>query len=192
MIFYENSLKLRETPPAMPYVAHQRIDFLLQETLKSKLPYSWKRVAHPDELNSTLVYLRTAAPLNLPGEKAREMSLRVGDMLLCHTNFCFQRKETVTTPKGPKDRAVPLEADALPEVLHRQCEKAGLLLHSHSAGTAYREHYQKKRHKFFLKVFPVSLVVEIRDVSLAEQAIAYGIGHKRVFGYGQLTDMELL
>lgn len=192
MIYYENRLKLRETPPEQPYIAHQRLDYLLQERLKCKLPYSWKRSIFPDEPNNTLVSLRTATPLNLPGEKAHELSLKVSDVLLCNTHFCFQRKETVTTQDGEKVRTVPLDADALPDILQRQCEKFGFRLHSHSAGPAYKEHFQKKRHKFFMKVFPVSLVLEVVDIALAEEAIAYGIGHKRVFGYGQLTDMELL
>lgn len=192
MIYYENRLKLRETPPTLPYVAHQRLDYLLQEKLQCKLPYSWKRSIYPDEPSSTLVSLRTATPLNLPGEKPHEMSLRLGDILLCNTLFCFQRKEAVTTAAGQKVRSIPLDADALPAVLQRQCEKFGLRLQSHSAGEAFKEHYQKKRHQFFMKVFPVSLVLEVFDVALAEEAIAYGIGHKRVFGYGQLTDMELL
>lgn len=200
MIFYENVLKLRETPIDTPYLAHQRLDFLLQETLKSKLPYCWKRAAHPHEQNSTVAHLRTIVPLGLPGEKKHEMTLSVGDMLLCHTHFCFQKKEslavqppqTTTERVRAKQRTVLMSDDELPRVLRIQCEKAGLHLHSHSSGESFCERYEKKRHNFRLKVFPVSLVLEVQDTALAEQAIAYGIGHKRIFGYGQLADMEIL
>lgn len=191
MILYENTLKLRETPPQNPYLAHQRVDFLIQETLRSKLPYSWRRMAHPLEPNSTVVFLRTPTPLNLPGEKTLETKLNVGDVLLCKTQFCYLTYRT-NKPATPQNKPDNPSTDRLQTALQTQCEKYGLKLHTKTAGAAYKEYFNKKRHTFFLKIHPVSMVVEVTDTELAEQAIAYGIGLKRVFGYGQLTDIEVL
>lgn len=190
MIYYENTLKLRETDPSQPYLVHQRLDYLVQETLRCKVPYSWRRIAHPHEPNTTIIYLRSAMQLGLAGEQAIQLELNVADAILFNINFCFPIKHPV--PGTTKKRAVNMPMNILPEVLTRQCEGAGLLLQSHSASDAYQEQFLRKKERFTLQCNPISVVAEIMDVALAEQAVVYGIGRKRVFGYGQMANLEVL
>lgn len=190
MIYYENTLKLRETDPSLPYLVHQRLDYLVQETLRCKVPYSWRRIAHPHEPNTTVIYLRSATQLGLAGEQAVQLELNVEDAVMFNLNFCFPIKHPI--PGTTKKRSMNLPMAILPDVLARQCEGAGLSLQSHSANSPYLERYLKKKQSFTLQCNPVSVVAEIKDVALAEQAVVYGIGRKRVFGYGQLSNLEVL
>ncbi|MFQ2915962.1 hypothetical protein ACK300_12535 [Aeromonas caviae] len=190
MNYFESTLRLRNTDPANPYLVHQRLDFLLQERLGNKLPYGWRRRAHPSVPTDSLIYLRTATPLNLPGEQRHELALKPGDVVMANVDLCVP--VTVSSGDSNKKRHVPLTDENLPHVLARHCEKNGLHLQSHAASPQYREHYGKKGQRFFLCCNPLSLIAEVQDVALTEQAIVYGIGLKRVFGYGLLSDLEVL
>jgi hypothetical protein len=188
MIYYENTLKLRETDPSLPYLVHQRLDYLVQETLRCKVPYSWRRIAHPHEPNTTVIYLRSATQLGLAGEQAVQLELNMADAVMFNLNFCFPIKHPI---RAHQKRSMNLPMAILPDVLAGQCEGAGLSLQSHSANSP-TERYLKKKQSFTLQCNPVSVVAEIKDVALAEQAVVYGIGRKRVFGYGQLSNPEVL
>lgn len=190
MTYYENSLKLRETSPDHPYLAHQRLDYLMQEQLHNKVPYGWKREWISSEPRATQVTLRTGFPLGLPGERKEELLLNAGDVLMFQMNFCCPVMTSIT---GKKNKKMSLLSDEdLPSALAKHCIKAGMQLQSHALASAYVELFRKASTRFPLKCHAISVIVEISDVALAEQAIVYGMGKKRVFGYGLPTAIEVL
>lgn len=190
MIYFESSLKLRETSPDHPYLAHQRLDYLMQEQLHHKTPYGWRREWIGSEPGATQVTLRTGFPVGLPGERKEELLLNVGDTLLFQVNFCCPVMTSIT---GRKNKKMNLLSDeALPTALAKYCTKAGMQLQSHSLANAYVELFRKARTRFPLKCHAISVIAEVSDVALVEQAIVYGMGKKRVFGYGLPTAIEVL
>jgi hypothetical protein len=187
MIYYENTLKLRETDPSLPYLVHQRLDYLVQETLRCKVPYSWRRIAHPHEPNKTVIYLRSATQLGLAGEQAVQLELNMADAVMFNLNFCFPIKHPI--PDHQK-RSMNLPMAILPDVL--AAVRRGRTRSRATQPTAPTGALPQEKQSFTLQCNPVSVVAEIKDVALAEQAVVYGIGRKRVFGYGQLSNPEVL
>lgn len=74
MIYYDNAFRLRIRHTSV-YQIHQHLDFFMQERKGEKLPYSFK--IFPGTGDDSLLLVRTATALELPGEKKESLfSLR--------------------------------------------------------------------------------------------------------------------
>ncbi len=70
MIYYDNAFRLRIRHTSV-YQIHQHLDFFMQERKGEKLPYSFK--IFPGTGDDSLLLVRTATALELPGEKKKQV-----------------------------------------------------------------------------------------------------------------------
>lgn len=91
MIYYDNAFRLRIRHTSV-YQIHQHLDFFMQERKGEKLPYSFK--IFPGTGDDSLLLVRTATALELPGEKKRELILSEGHEIKFITSMAIFHKGT--------------------------------------------------------------------------------------------------
>ncbi len=183
MKYFENALHLRNIPHDDIYRVHQTLDFHIQETCKVKLPYSFKVV--PGSADDSNVLVRSPVSLGLPGERTTERSLSVGDSISFVTTMTMiqrvvtnERKREITPP--PEEH----ESYVRGRFARAGFELTDLLV----AEPEY--FYVRKSQKGKPIVLPASVILAtgiVTSVEDAEKTLVYGVGRKRVFGFGLMS-----
>ncbi|EBZ5774915.1 hypothetical protein ACR20V_002512 [Salmonella enterica] len=183
MVFYDNALRMRIHHSEI-YKIHQHLDCFIQEKACVKTPYSFKII--PETIHDSSILLRTAQPLNLPGEQAKEICLHVGDTLRFITTLAVIRHEIVD---GRKKQITP-PPEQLESYIHMRLMRAGFGIQSLIVGEPDNIIVRKNRKKQDKPVLVPASVIHatclVNIVEEAEKSLVYGIGRKRIFGFGYL------
>lgn len=182
MRYYENALRLR-IPCSEIYRIHQNLDFLLQEKCGIKLPYSFN--IQPGNANDTHILLRTSVSMGFPGEVRRDMALQSGDTLPFTTTLTMIQRIS----NGKSKREITPSPDLQEHYVIHRFSRAGFELQDLLV-TPPEYVYVKKAKKGRAIVIPASVVRAtgiVTSVEEAEKAIVYGVGRKRVFGFGLMN-----
>lgn len=182
MKYYENALRVR-IPHYAIYPVHSNLDFFIQEKCGIKLPYSFSIL--PGSADDSTVLLRTPVSLGLPGEKCHERFLETGESLSFTSTITMifrtvgpGRKKEITVPPEDMDRYIRF-----------RFARAGIELNT--LQVAEPEYYHVKKYaKGKPVVIPASAIHAtgvVTSVEEAEKALVYGVGRKRVFGFGLLN-----
>lgn len=134
--------------------------------------------------------VRTAATLGLPGEQAVEMQLSAGQSWMFRLHLCHPMRKTQNGYRSERK----IGEGVLPSVLASCLEKNGLVLRSFSHIDTYDRQIIKAKESrgFWLQAHYLSVIADVACPAKAEEAFTYGLGKKRVFGFGMLTDLEML
>ncbi|EOF6573148.1 type I-E CRISPR-associated protein Cas6/Cse3/CasE [Salmonella enterica] len=183
MIFYNNVFRMR-IPCYEIYKIHQYLDFFIQERSRIKIPYSFKVM--PGSGNDSCILLRTSQPLSLPGEQMKEIYFKQGDNVCFMTTMAVIRHDVVD---GKKRQITPSPAQREDDI-HARLVRAGFSVQSLEVGEPEKIIVRKEasRHSCPILV-PVCAIRAACTVSAAveaEKALVYGIGRKRIFGFGFL------
>ncbi|EDQ7228050.1 type I-E CRISPR-associated protein Cas6/Cse3/CasE [Salmonella enterica subsp. enterica] len=186
MIFYENALRIR-IPHEEIYRIHQHLDFFIQEEARVKTPYSFKIM--PGFANDASVFVRTVQPLHLSGERKQEIFLKNTDTIRFSTMLAvIQRSMTgnrqTTQPPDKRDGYV------------RKCLfHAGFSIQSLRVDEPKKVIVKNRETKHGPSILiPASVIYAdctIDSVAEAEKALVYGIGKKRIFGFGFLQPFRV-
>lgn len=188
MRYFENVMQLRLNA-AHRYKAHQQIDTFIQERLAIKMPYSWHIAAFPGAGHYSLVRIKSAFPMQIPGELPKECSITAGQLLTFQCNFCSE----IRFQDGEKTRAKTGTVEEVEAKLIKVGLKNGLDIFSSTAIEQSVFEIKKPNHpKFNLGEVVFSVMARVADVSLAEQVLVNGLGNKKMFGFGFVSDLELL
>lgn len=188
MRLYENLLVLRNTDASDIYRIHQRLDFHVQETCGTKLPYSWHHIQHPERPEATVVFIRSQTPLRMAGEKVRDVELEAGGLI--EFNVLMNRKNVDRNGSTREKRVVrylPCSQERMMEIAPVVLERCGLADTSveHRGELSYPVRVDSKgRRPFALVGHNLHVVARISDV-------AAGIGSNRIFGFGMVRDLDL-
>ena len=188
MKYFENSMKLRMLAKER-YKAHQQIDTFIQERLGLKLPYSWSVLPFPGAEHYSLIQVRSAFAMKVPGEKVRELVMQEGQIIAFQCNFCSEIRYTV----GEVKKARIGTTEEVEEKLKRTADKNGLQIISCTGmDSAIFDIKKPKNSRFVLGEETFSVVAMVTDVSLAEKVVVEGLGVKKMFGFGFLSHIEAL
>jgi len=190
MQYFDNTFKLRLSH-ADKYKAHQAVDTLVQERLNIKLPYSWRAVPYPGAEHYSIVQLRSSVQMKLPGEREVALSLSQGALLQFRCNICSMIR--VYEGKTGKRIGRIGSTQEVIDKLKSTAEKSGFEL---LTATEEQEQIFKiikpQNRPFTLGHRELLMLVRVNDVALTEKAIVEGLGSKRIFGFGYLSDIEVL
>ena len=188
MIFYNNTFRIK-IPNSDIYRIHQHLDFYIQEKAGLKIPYSFKII--PGSANDSAILLRTALPLALPGEEIKEIHLKTGDTVSFATTLAVIRHEIVA---GKKKQMTP-PPERLEEYIHARLARAGFTVQSLVAGQPeniiVRKYSSERMTPVLVPVSAIRATCVISSVAEAEKALVYGIGRKRIFGFGFLKPFRV-
>ncbi|EKR5521794.1 MULTISPECIES: type I-E CRISPR-associated protein Cas6/Cse3/CasE [Klebsiella] len=181
MIYYDNAFRLRIRHTSV-YQIHQHLDFFMQERKGEKLPYSFK--IFPGTGDDSLLLVRTATALELPGEKKRELILSEGHEIKFITSMAIFHKGTKSEGRGRRQFAPSDEASY--QLALTKLAKAGFKPGQIAVSGPKIVHIDKGNagRGFTLPVFTVQGTAIISNQQEAEVGIVYGVGPKRVFGCG--------
>ena len=184
MNFYDNMFKVR-LPSTQVYQLHQQIDTLIQEGRQSKLAYSCHFEPIPNT-EQTLVQVRSAVALKLPGEKEVICNLKEGQNIAWQMNLCS------LLSRGDKYHDCIDEQEAIEKLITPRLARAGFeLVRADLVQHQIMHGIKKKRGRaFFIPYWECAVEAVVRDVVEAEQAMVYGIGKKRIFGLGMFRVMK--
>lgn len=186
MIYYENALRMR-IPYQNIYQIHQHLDFFIQEECRIKTPYSFKIV--PGRENDVAVLLRSVQPLKQAGERKQEIFLKADDIARFTTMLAVIRH----TMEGNKQTTLPPEQ--VEGYVRRCLEHAGFsiqsLLVDESENVIVKSRKTKRDPSILIPASVIHVTAVITDVGEAEKALVYGIGKKRIFGFGFLEGFRV-
>ncbi|WP_042857923.1 type I-E CRISPR-associated protein Cas6/Cse3/CasE [Dickeya sp. NCPPB 3274] len=183
MIYYDNALRLR-LPHNEIYRIHQNLDFFIQEKLNIKTPYSFKST--PGTANDTLILIRTAQSLSLPGEVKKSINISEGDELEFISTMAVVKREN----QGERKREVQPTPEELDHYVQGRIERSGFSVHFLNVSKSEIYSIKKPGTKILIPASIVKSRCKVNSVELAENSIVYGIGRKRVFGFGFLSVMD--
>lgn len=188
MRYFENAMQLRLNANHR-YKAHQQIDTFIQERLAIKMPYSWHISPFPGADHYSLVRVKSAFPMQIPGELAKECSINTGQLLTFQCNFCSE----IRVQEGEKTKAKTGSIEEVEARLIKVALKNGLDICSVTPiEQSVFEIKKPNNPKFNLGEVVFSVMARVVDVSLAEQVLVNGLGHKKMFGFGFISNLELL
>lgn len=182
MKFYENAFRVR-VPHYEIYRIHQNLDFLIQEKCGVKLPYSFN--IHPGNADDAQILLRTPVSMGFPGEVSRSITLKVSDTIPFVTTLTMIQR--VNDGKSKREITPPPRQQK--GYVEQRFSRAGFELQDLLVAPP-ENFYVKKSEKDKAIVLPASIVRAtgiVTSVEEAEKAIVYGIGRKRVFGFGLIN-----
>ncbi|EBZ5771629.1 type I-E CRISPR-associated protein Cas6/Cse3/CasE [Salmonella enterica subsp. enterica serovar Redlands] len=180
MIFYENALRMR-FPHDEIYRIHQHLDTYIQEHAGIKTPYSFKIV--PGFASDSAILLRTVQPLNLPGERKHEILLKKEDVVQFSTTLAVMQREMT----GNRRRQITPPPERLKEYISNRLVQAGFSVTSLVVGEPENVIIKKRGRPILIPSTVLCATCAIRSVEEAEKALVYGVGRKRIFGFGFLT-----
>lgn len=184
MKYYESTLRLR-IPSSDLYGIHQHLDFFIQEQSMAKLPYSF--TIQPGTGNDSLILLRTAQPIGVPGEKHRSVAFSEGEAITLSGTIAAVRRETVNGRK----REVTPPRDELNAFVEYRLERAGFSPHHVGVYETKKLVVQKpdthvnKGHRIVIPATEFLATGKVTSVEEFEKAFVFGVGRKRIFGVGQ-------
>ncbi|TKV05703.1 type I-E CRISPR-associated protein Cas6/Cse3/CasE [Citrobacter sp. wls619] len=188
MIFWQNTFLIR-VPHYEVYKIHQHLDYFIQEKCRVKIPYSFK--AAPGTGSDTCIQLRTAQPLALPGEQTREIYLQAGDTVRFTTALAVIRHFIVD---GKKRQITPSPAER-EGYIYTRLAKAGFSVQSLTAGepenVIVRKNVSVNASPILIPVSAIRVTCTVSQAGEAEKALVYGIGRKRIFGFGFLASFSV-
>lgn len=194
MKFYETLMMVRLPMGALDDL-HKQVDSTLKERLNYRLPYSLYFCAHPDAADATIVKVRTVAALGMPGEKTQSLDLSIGDQL----EFDLLINNAIRFSDGSREKQRERSAtdeEMLTHVIPKRLNDAGFEIETieQMGMTRYPVSKRKRNEKrhFIVSGQNVRVRVKVKDVSAAEQAIGYGIGRKKIYGFGMLRNINIL
>lgn len=171
------------------YKAHQQIDTLIQEKIGARSAYSWRIAPFPNTPQHSLVQIRSAAKLQLPGEVEETYNFSAGDTVSFRCAFNSEIREIINGGKR-KERIGSLE-EVLAK-LNSVAEKNGIaILAAEQIADAIYE-IKKKGTQFILGHRYLSVIAQVNEPALFEIAISEGLGKKRMFGFGFIESAEVL
>ncbi|WP_170974419.1 type I-E CRISPR-associated protein Cas6/Cse3/CasE [Citrobacter sp. wls619] len=154
-----------------------------------KIPYSFK--AAPGTGSDTCIQLRTAQPLALPGEQTREIYLQAGDTVRFTTALAVIRHFIVD---GKKRQITPSPAER-EGYIYTRLAKAGFSVQSLTAGepenVIVRKNVSVNASPILIPVSAIRVTCTVSQAGEAEKALVYGIGRKRIFGFGFLASFSV-
>lgn len=188
MIFYHNVFRMK-IPCYEIYKIHQHLDFFIQEKSRIKTPYSFKIM--PGSGSDSGILLRTSQPLSLPGEQMKEIYLQPGDTVRFMTTIAVIRHDVV----NGKKRQITPSPEQREEDIHARLVKAGFNIQSLEVGEPEKVIIRKASSRSFCSILiPVCAIratCTVSAVGEVEKALVYGIGRKRVFGFGFLKPFSV-
>lgn len=182
MKFYENAFRVR-IPYSDIYRIHQNLDFLIQEKCSIKLPYSFN--IQPGNADDAHILLRTSVAMGFPGEVCRNLTLKVGDAIPFVTTLTMIQRVI----DGKRKREITTPPELQKGYVIERFSRAGLELQELLVSPP-EYFYVKKSKKVKAIVLPASIIRAtgiVTSVEEAEKAIVYGVGRKRVFGFGLIN-----
>lgn len=182
MKFYENAFRVR-IPHHEIYRIHQNLDFFIQEKCGIKLPYSFN--IQPSSAEDSQVLIRTPVSVGLPGEVLRDIMLSVGDKIPFITTMTMIQRVS----EGEKKREITVPTEQHKSYVADRFSRAGFELQDLLVAPP-EYFYVKKSAKAKAIVLPASVVRAtgvVTSVEDAEKTLVYGIGRKRVFGFGLIN-----
>lgn len=189
MKYYESALRLRIASSNL-YEIHQHLDYFIQEQSHAKLPYSF--LVQRGSGNDSRILLRTAQPIGVPGEKHRSVTFFEGQKFTINGSMAVIRRETVN---GRKREIIP-PPDQLNEFVQYRLERSGFSPHHVGVHKTERHVIKKpernnlKGHKIVIPASDYTAIGKVICVEEFEQAFVFGVGRKRVFGFGLITTLE--
>lgn len=191
MKYYECALRFR-IPPGDVYGIHQQLDRIVQERSGVRLPYAF--YSRKQSASDTQVVLRTAITLGVPGEVMKEITFEPGQKIrICGSLATIRREET----DGRKREVCP-PAHELPEFINYHLERAGVNCQQMSIVRSTRFHIIKpgktedSYHKIIIPMSQYEAECKVEDVGALEQAFVFGIGRKRIFGFGYMNSIAVI
>lgn len=189
MKFFEMTLLMRNTPINQRYQQHQRLDTLIQEHCNHRFRYSFFMVAHPSQPSSSIAHVRTRTSLGLPNSQEKELNVELGQTVLFRTYMTYRAPGRAT-----RLSASPNEIEGrIPFALRaRGMDLVNATLIRHEREQITKDGKGGKKHTFGVNAYEFTIIANITDVGLFEQAVIEGIGCTRVFGFGMMRDLEVL
>lgn len=184
MKYYESKLRLR-IPSSDVYGIHQHLDFFIQEQSKAKLPYSFN--IQPGTGNDSLILLRTAQPIGVPGEQHHSVTFAEGEVVTLNGTMAAVRRETVN---GRKRELTP-PRDELGAFIEYRLERAGFSPHHVGVYETVKlivqkpDSHRNKGHRIVIPATEFLATGKVTSVEEFEKAFVFGVGRKRIFGVGQ-------
>lgn len=189
--YFECALRFRIAPGDV-YGIHQQLDKVVQERSGSRLPYTF--YSRKQSASDTQVVLRTAVALGLPGEVMKEIMFVSGQKIrICGSLATIRREEA-----GGRKREICPPAHELPDYIHYHLERDGVICGRLRIVRSTKFHIIKPgsvgrtSHKIIVPMSQYDAECVIEDVGALEQAYAFGIGRKRIFGFGYMNSIEVL
>ncbi|HCU0295891.1 TPA: type I-E CRISPR-associated protein Cas6/Cse3/CasE [Citrobacter sedlakii] len=179
MIYYENALRMR-LPHYDIYRIHQYLDTHIQVHAGIKNPYSFKIV--PGFASDSAILLRTVQPLNLPGERKHEVFLNKKDIVQFSTSLAVMQREMA----DGRRRQITPPPERLEEYIHNRLVNAGFSVISLVTGEPENVIIKKRDRPILIPAADLHATCTINSVEEAEKALVYGVGRKRIFGFGFL------
>lgn len=179
MIYYENALRMR-LPHDDIYRIHQLLDTHIQEHTGIKTPYSFKIV--PEFASDSAILLRTVQPMNLPGERKHEIFLKRENIVQFSTTLAVMQREMT----GDRRRQITPPPERLEEYIRNHLTNAGFSIISLIAGEPENIIVKKRGRPILIPAVALHTTCTVNSVEEAEKALVYGIGRKRIFGFGFL------
>lgn len=179
MIFYENVLCMRISHHDI-YRIHQRLDTHIQERARIKTLYSFKIV--PGFASDSAILLRTVQPMDLPGERKTEIFLKEGDNVQFSTTLAVMQREM----SNDRRRQITPPPERLEEYIRNRLANAGFSVTSLVTDEPENIIIKKRDRPILIPATFLSATCTINSVEEAEKALVYGVGRKRIFGFGFL------
>ncbi|ELW2865787.1 type I-E CRISPR-associated protein Cas6/Cse3/CasE [Salmonella enterica] len=183
MIFYENALRMR-IPHHDIYRIHQNLDFFIQEKCRVRMPYSFKIMPVSAGSNEAAVFFRTIQPLALPGERKKDVLLKMGDIT------CFTTSLAVIQHRAEGNKQMTLPSEQIEGYARRRLEGAGFhvqtLVIDETNNVIVKSRKTKRDPSILIPAAVIHTACSVTSVEEAEKALVYGIGKKRIFGFGFL------
>ncbi|EEP2430430.1 type I-E CRISPR-associated protein Cas6/Cse3/CasE [Salmonella enterica] len=154
-----------------------------------KIPYSFK--VTPGTGSDACIQLRTVQSLALPGEQTKEIYLQAGDTVRFTTTLAVIRHFIVD---GKKRQITPSPVE-LEDYIHARLAKAGFSVQSLMAGKTenaiVRKNASVNASPILIPISAIRATCIVSQAGEAEKALVYGIGRKRVFGFGFLKPFSV-
>ena len=204
MMQYYQIVSVLDAPEHDRMLVHSRLDIYLRNqflgaggntemvNIPSLLPdYAFHLV--PQTPERSVIMLRSAAPLNLPGEKAHEIHLEKGAVIDISVLLCSHSKT------AERDTNVVFSPRYINEHIQKRLAQAGFEAVTEEprqmlVGAPKR--YLMKRTKntkgktFSVYGYPLSGEVRVIDTELATSHFISGIGTKRAYGFGLIMEKD--
>ncbi|EKT1261146.1 type I-E CRISPR-associated protein Cas6/Cse3/CasE [Salmonella enterica] len=183
MIFYENALRLR-IPYHDIYRIHQNLDFFIQEKCRVRMPYSFKIMPASAGSNDAAVFFRTMQSLALPGERKKDVLLKTGDIARFTTSLA------VIQHRIEGNKQITLPPERIEEYARKRLEGAGFRVQTLVADETHNVIVKSRKTtrgpSILIPAAVIHTTCSVTSVEEAEKALVYGIGKKRIFGFGFL------
>jgi hypothetical protein len=173
------------------YRAHQQIDTLMQEKMQLRSGYSWRIVPFPTSLEHSLVQIRTAIPLSMPGEVQEEILLKDGDIVTFQCAFNSEIREFVAAINRKVAR-FGTDEEVQRKFAYVASQSGLTLLGMEQIEESQFVIKKPKTKQFTLGHRHYSVTAKLIDATAFEIAFTEGLGKKRMFGFGFIENLGVI